>query len=182
MMDAWSRIARSTQRSHRFLAGLAIGLIAAAGGAAALASTAGAARSSATRTGKPAADCQPFGRTPCLLPFPNNQFTRRDRSTPTGLRVNLPANAMPVNTKGQRIGVGQYNRNDGFSPGSAMIVHVPGLDNAKAFARTGAVGLLNMKAAFDRSAPIVVIDEATGKRQLIYSQLDANATRPQTRT
>ena len=24
----------------------------------------------------PAADCQPFGATPCLLPFPNNLFTR----------------------------------------------------------------------------------------------------------
>ncbi len=86
-----------------------------------LASSAGAAGS-----GTPAADCQPFSRTPCLLPFPSNLFTRRDRSTPTGLRVRLPANAMPVNTRGQRIGVAQYDRNDGFSPGSAMIVHVPG--------------------------------------------------------
>ena len=33
-----------------------------------------------------------------------------------------------------------------------MIVHVPGLDNAKAFARTGAVGLLNMKQAFAKNA------------------------------
>jgi hypothetical protein len=82
---------------------------------------------------------------------------------------------MPVNAKGQRIGTGEYDRNDGFSPGSAMIVHVPGLDNAKAFARTGAVGLLNMKQAFAKNQRIVVIDETTGKRQLIYSQLDANA-------
>jgi hypothetical protein len=127
----------------------------------------------------PAADCQPFGKTPCLLPFPNNLFTKRDRSTPTGLRVQLPANAMPVNTKGQRISVSQYDRNDGFSPGSAMIVHVPGLDNARAFARTGAVGLLNIQQAFAKNQPIVVIDEATGRRQLIYSQLDANASTPQ---
>jgi hypothetical protein len=144
--------------------------------AAVLISSAGAASQ-----GKPAADCQPFSRTPCLLPFPNDQFTRRDRSTPTGLRVNMPAGAMPVNAHGQRIGVGPYDRNDGFSPGSAMIVHVPGLDNAKAFARTGAVGLLNMKQAFAPNQPIVVIDEATGKRQLVYAQLDANATTPRTK-
>jgi hypothetical protein len=87
---------------------------------------------------------------------------------------------MPINTKGQRISVAQYDRNDGFSPGSAMIVHVPGLDNAKAFARTGAVELLNMRRAFARNAPIVVIDEATGRRQLIYTELDANAPTPQT--
>ena len=111
----------------------------------------------------PAADCQPFLKTPCLLPFPNNQFTIRDRSTATGLRLNLPARAMPVNTKGQRISVTEYDRNDGFSPGSAMIVHVPGLDNARAFARTNPVGVLNLSRAFAKNAPIVVIDERTGR-------------------
>jgi hypothetical protein len=127
----------------------------------------------------PAADCQPFGSKPCLLPFPNNLFTRKDASTPTGLRVHLPANAMPVNTKGQRVRVAPYDRNDGFSPGSAMIAHIPGLDNATAFAKTDPVGLLNMKAEFDRNQPIVVIDEATGQRQLIYSELDSNASTPE---
>jgi hypothetical protein len=133
----------------------------------------------ATPTTKPASDCQPFSSAPCLLPFPNNLFTRRDRSSPTGVRVQLPASVMPVNTKGQRISTAEYNRNDGFSPGSAMILHVPGLDNPIAFARTGAVGLLNMQQAFAKNQPIVVIDEATGRRQLIYSQLDANAPTPQ---
>ena len=89
----------------------------------------------------PAADCQPFAHTPCLLPFPNNLFTRPDHRTPTGLRVKLPAGAMPVNTAGKRIGVGEYDRADGFSPGSALIVHVAGLDLGK----TGAVGLPTMK-------------------------------------
>jgi|SRR5579875_210480 len=148
---------------------------AAATTAAVLTSIAGAASSP-----RPAADCQPFGRTPCLLPFPNNLFTRPDRSTPTGLRVHLPAGAMPVNVHGQRVSVAEYDRNDGFSPGSAMIVHVPGLDNPRAFARTNPVGLLNLRRAFDRNAPIVVIDEATGRRQLIYAQLDANAPTPAT--
>ncbi len=127
---------------------------------------------------RPAADCQPFAGTPCLLPFPNNLFTRRDRSTPTGIRLNLPAGAMPVNSKGQRLAVAQYDRNDGFSPGSAMIVHVPGLDNPGAFAQTNPVGLLNLRRAYAKDQPIVVIDEATGRRQLIFSQLDANAPTP----
>ena len=132
----------------------------------------------ATNTGA-AADCQPFGASPCLLPFPNNLFTVPDGSTPTGLRVNLPANAMPVNTSGQPISVAEYDRNDGFSPGSAVIVHVPGLDNPQAFAQTGAVGLANMQQAFAPDAPIVIIDENSGERQLIWSELDANATTPQ---
>jgi hypothetical protein len=123
-----------------------------------------------------AADCQPFSGRPCLLPFPDDLFTRADRSTPTGRRVNLRAAAMPVNTHRQRMAVAEYDRSDGFSPGSAVIVHVAGLDNQLAFDRTGAVTLANMSAAFAKRAPIVVIDERTGARQLIWSELDANAT------
>ena len=37
-----------------------------------------------------------------------------------------------------------------------------------------------MSAAFAKNQPIVVIDEATGRRQLIYAELDANASTPQT--
>jgi hypothetical protein len=165
--------------AKRIVKGAGAGLLLAVALVVALISSAGAAPAAKPAAGRPAADCQPFSRTPCLLPFPNNLFTRHDRSSATGLRVALPAAAMPVNAKGQRISAAEYNRNDGFSPGSAMIVHVHGLDNAKAFARTGAVGLLNMKQAFAKNAPIVVIDETTGKRQLIYSQLDANAATPQ---
>ena len=160
-----------TRRRAAALAATAVTVLAAL--VAVLTSAAGAAR-----VPSPAVDCQPFGKTPCLLPFPTNLFTRRDRSTATGLRVALPARAMPVSTHGQRISVAQFDRNDGFSPGSAMIVHVPGLDNAQAFAHTNPVGLLNLKRAYAKNQPVVVIDEATGQRQLIYAELDANAPTP----
>jgi hypothetical protein len=128
---------------------------------------------------KHAADCQPFARTSCLLPFPDNRFTKPDRSAHTGLRVHLPAEAMPTNSKGQRIAVTQYDRNDGFSPGSTVVIHVPGLDDAAAFRRTGAATLANMSRSSGRRQPIVIIDERSGRRQLIWSELDANATSPQ---
>ncbi len=141
--------------------------------------TARPARARAAGSG-PAADCQPFSGGPCLLPFPNNLFTRHDPTSQTGLRVALPAGAMPVNSSGQRVSVAPYDRADGFSPGSAAIVHVPGLDNAAAFARTGAAGVLDMAKSRGRNQPIVTVDEQTGRRQLIWSELDANATTPQT--
>ncbi len=78
---------------------------------------------------------------------------------------------MPVNGAGSHINVSDYDRADGFSPGSALIVHVRGLDLGK----TGAVGLTNMSKSFAQEAPIVVIDEQTGARQLIWAELDANA-------
>ena len=51
----------------------------------------------------------------------------------------MPAAAMPVNVHGARIAAGPYDRNDGFSPGSAIVLHVPGLDSPAALNRTGAV-------------------------------------------
>jgi len=123
----------------------------------------------------PAADCQPFTSHPCLFPFPDNRLTRHDATSVTGLRVNLPPAAMPVNIKGVPIKVGPYDRNDGFSPGSAIVVHIAGLDNAQALRRTGAVPLTDMARAFAPRQPIVVIDQATGRRQLIWAELDANA-------
>jgi hypothetical protein len=145
----------------------------------------GVAGSSATADTKrhaaadPAADCQPFGGRPCLLPFPSNLFTAPDRSSPTGRRVRRPAGAMPISRSGARASVAPYDRADGFSPGSAAVVHVPGLDNAVALQRTGAAGLLDIGRSLGRSQPIVIVDEGTGRRQALFSELDANATSPQ---
>jgi hypothetical protein len=36
-----------------------------------------------------------------------------------------------------------------------------------------------MSRAFAKRQPIVILDEQTGRRQLIWSELDANATSPQ---
>ena len=149
-------------------------------GSEALATPAHSIRAKAAGGDPAAAACQPFGGRPCLLPFPNNLFTRPDHSSRTGLRVNLPAAAMPINTSGQRVSVAPYDRADGFSPGSAAILHVPGLDNAAAFARTGAAGVLDMAKSRGKNQPIVIIDEQTGRRQLVWSELDANAKTPQT--
>jgi hypothetical protein len=129
---------------------------------------------------KPGADCQPYTAKPCLFPFPDDRLTIPDRTAVTGLRVQLPQAAMPTNTSGAQMKVSPYDAADGFSPGSGIVLHVPGLDSAAAMAKTGTVGLQNQSAAFAKRAPIVVIDQATGRRQLIWAELDANATSPAT--
>ncbi|MGZ4307355.1 MAG: hypothetical protein ACXVEW_12490, partial [Solirubrobacteraceae bacterium] len=43
-----------------------------------------AALAGAGAAGAAAADCQPFAKKPCLLPFPSNLFTKRDKSSATG--------------------------------------------------------------------------------------------------
>ena len=123
----------------------------------------------------PAASCQPYAGRPCLFPYPDNRLTRTDRTSVTGVRVSLPSAAMPVNTKGVRVSTAPYDRNDGFSPGSTIVIHIPGLDNASALKRTGAVALTNLAQSLAKRQPIVLIDQATGQRQLLWAELDANA-------
>ena len=117
--------------------------------------------------------------TECLFPYPNDHFTRADSSTDTGLRVNLQTASMPVNSKGTPMDPADVNTSDGFSPGAPIVTHVPGLDTPEAFARTGIVPITRMGAAFDPQQPLVLIDAATGERQLVWAELDANATSPE---
>lgn len=137
-----------------------------------------AARASAQ--GTPGADCQPYSAKPCLLPFPDDRLTVPSRKAVTGLRVHLPQAAMPSNASGARIVVGPYDDADGFSPGSSIVLHVAGLDNPAAMAKTGAVSLTDLAAYRAKRAPIVVIDQATGRRQPIWAELDATASGPAT--
>ena len=74
--------------------------------------------------------CDPLGGARCLLPFPNDYFTVADRSAETGRRVDLAADATPANTAGVHIDPTELNRNDGFSPGSALVALLPGIDLA----------------------------------------------------
>jgi hypothetical protein len=116
--------------------------------------------------------------TNCLFPWPSDHYTVADSGTSTGLRVNLDIRSTPANFAGTHINPADLNRSDGFSPGESIVTRVPGLDNPTAFQRTGAVPLTDMDRAFDSNQPIVLIDASTGARQLIWAELDANATSP----
>ena len=121
--------------------------------------------------------CDAFASRACLMPFPNDMnLTVRDKKSPTGLRVHLPAKAMPANKSGKRITTGEYNRQDGFSPGQTIVVNVKGLHTQKAFDRSKLVPLDDLGRSFAKRAGVVVINAKTRKRQLIYAELDANAT------
>jgi hypothetical protein len=115
----------------------------------------------------------------CLFPWPNDYFTRPDPSTDTGLRVNLRRASTPPNHSGVHVDPREINTSDGFSPGSMIVLHVPGLDTQKAFRKTGAVPITDMSESFDQHQPIVLIDADTGKRQLIWSELDSLASSPE---
>jgi hypothetical protein len=122
--------------------------------------------------------CDPLDPAVCLQPWPNDYFTVADPSTDTGRRLNLPLEAMPRNIAGNPIRPDEWNRNDGFSPGQKIVTKVPGLDTPTAFRNTGAVPITEVARTYDQSQPIVLINTRTGKRHLIWSELDANPADP----
>src|SRR4051794_40946441 len=113
---------------------------------------------------------------PSLLPWPNDGLTKRDKTTDTGRRLNLPKAAMPRNKDGVPIDPTDMNRADGFSPGSMIIIKIPGLDNPAALAASNLPGLANLRASLQRRSPVVVFNARTGRRHPVWAELDSNAT------
>ena len=85
---------------------------------------------------------------------------------------------MPKSTDGKPIAARDYNWSDGFSPGQIILTLVPGLD----LKRSGAAPVTDIGRSLKRNQPIVVIDAKTGKRQLIWSELNMVAKNPRKRT
>ena len=127
---------------------------------------------------EPHGACDPLDATECLFPFPNDYFTVADASTPTGRRVDFAATATPRNQAGVAVDPTAWNRSDGFSPGSAILTFVPGLD----LARSGAAPITDIGASLRPEAPIVVLDATTGRRVPSWAELDATAPRDDQRT
>ncbi|MEI7691066.1 MAG: hypothetical protein WCJ50_00930, partial [Actinomycetes bacterium] len=121
--------------------------------------------------GAAASGCDPLDTRSCILPFPSNFNTVAQKGSDTGLRLNFSASQFPKNVKGKSGFAPELNRNDGFSPGSALLTYVPGIDMAK----TGAAPITDIAQYSKANAPIVVIDAKTGQRQPIWAELDANA-------
>lgn len=118
----------------------------------------------------------------CLLPFPNNQFTKA-AATDTGLQVNFNPLATPRNVLGKPIDPTDQNRADGFSPGQTLLIRVPGLDLDKTAAagvpvpRLGKPGFnQRMENSLHPDSAIVVYDVTGDKPHLVWAEMDANLT------
>src|SRR4051794_29722498 len=107
-----------------------------------------------------------------LLPWPSDAYTKADPTADTGLRLNLQLTDMPANIAGVPVDPTEFNRNDGFSPGTLIAAKVPGIDTQKAFDKAGLVPITDVARSFDRDQPAVLLDAKTGERQLIWSELE----------
>ena len=118
--------------------------------------------------------CDFLDPTICMQPWPNDYFTVADSNTATGRRLNLNVNSMPANRFGVHIDPTDYNRADGFSPGNLITLKIPQVETQAAFDNSAFVPVNNLHKYDDDNQPVVVIDAATGERQPIFAELDAN--------
>jgi len=115
--------------------------------------------------------CDPIDPSACLLPWPNDAFTKADPASGTGRRLAIAPSAPPSNVGDKVIDVTDQNRSDGFSPGSAMLVRVPQLD----LAASGVASSTFIAKSLEADAPIVLLDATTKQRWPYWAELDAHA-------
>ena len=116
------------------------------------------------------------GNSVCMLPFPDDYYTVADPSSATGRRVDFKTAGMPANAYGTHIEAAPYNASDGFSPGSAILVKIPGIETAADVRAMGAVPINHLSQYTSANAPVVVIDAQTGQRWPIWTEIDSTAS------
>ena len=114
----------------------------------------------------------------CMLPFPNDYYTKADTSSPTGKRIDFSSGGMPQNAGGTPISPAAFKASDGFSQGQGILLKVPGIDTAAAVAENDLVPLDHLGRYEEADQRVVVIDADTGKRWPIWAQIDSNAADP----
>ncbi|MFL6021369.1 MAG: hypothetical protein ACJ74A_09520 [Gaiellaceae bacterium] len=125
-----------------------------------------------------ATSCNGTPKRGCLLPFPSNvAHTKKDKTSGTGRRVALTRAELPRNAKGVPVDPTEFNRNDGFSPGQTIIVHVPSLKTQANLKQSKIVPSTDLARYRDRKQPLLLLDERTGTRSVVWGELDANATK-----
>src|SRR5438874_5598825 len=113
------------------------------------------------------------GSSECMLPFPDDYYTKADATSPTGRRIDFRELAMPRNASGAPIEAAPYNTGDGFSPGSVIALKIPGIETVADVSATGAAPINHPARYKTLSAPILVIAASTGKRWPIWVEIDS---------
>src|SRR3954453_20248902 len=102
--------------------------------------------------------CDSIDASACMLPFPNDLYTKPDSPSATGRRIDFSLLAMPRNEAGKPIDPTDQNRADGFSPGSEIITKIAGLNKDSQLEALGAPRIWNPDRSLDPDSPVSVID------------------------
>lgn len=114
--------------------------------------------------------CDVLDTRSCLLPFPSDAYSVQDTSTGTGRRVDLPQGLL-ANVDGTTLDPTQWNLNDGFSPNTPILVHVPGIDpDQTALPTEGDIGF-----STTAESATVIVDLDSGQLVPHWAEMDLRA-------
>lgn len=119
------------------------------------------------------AECNPLGGTTCMLPWPSSAYEVADPASSSGVRLSLPAEALPVNENGIAIDPAPYNRFDGFAPSGPVLVVSP-----TGFSGANLPGPEQLEASLAADAPIVLWNMDTHERAAYFAEIDQNVEEP----
>ncbi len=114
--------------------------------------------------------CDELDTSHCLLPFPSSRFQAKDSSTPTGVRIHLPQGQL-ANDKGTALDVTDWNRNDGFSPGTPILFSAPNVD----LVASKAPPIGDIGQSLGEASATVLLDMTSSTRLAHWVEIDSNA-------
>ena len=110
---------------------------------------------------------------PCMLPYPNDWFTKDDPSSATGRRLDLNALGMPRNAEGKPIEPQEWNRSDGFSAGAQILTFVPGMTKNADLVPSGLPPVTDLAMNDEpNDLGVVLLDTATGEKWPVWAEVD----------
>jgi hypothetical protein len=120
--------------------------------------------------------CDPIDPAQCMLPYPNDWFTKSDPTSATGRRLNLNVLAMPKNFAGLPIDPTAWNASDGFSAGSELLTVVPGMTDNADLSKSRLPTDTNLAENDAKNLGVVLIDTTTGKQWPVWAEIDQYTT------
>ena len=116
--------------------------------------------------------CDPIDPAQCMLPYPNDWFTRADSTSATGRRLDLNVLAMPRNIAGKPVDPTAWNDSDGFSAGSEILTVVPGMTKNADLDASRLPTDLNIQNNGESNLGVVLLDATTGKVWPTWTEID----------
>lgn len=119
----------------------------------------------------PRLECDPIAPDYCAFPWPNNAFTVADPDTPTGRRLALTYDGLPMSYYGSRSSPTPWNASDGFSTGTAILTQFPGLTQQD-LTRSGVATSTTIARSLEGTSPTALIKAETGEWIPHWVELD----------
>src|SRR4051812_5046850 len=115
----------------------------------------------------------PLGSTGDILPYPSSLYERADATSPSGILLDLPGEALPVPDGGDAIDTDAHrvNLRTGWPAALTILWAAPGgVDPATL------VGHARMAASLAADSSTVIVDMTSGERVAHFAEVDVNET------